>query len=183
VFRIGKSGLIVRDYDEHDSPGIVEAVQKIALRALNGPGGQTKPVEDYSLGFDPLMDVQLAGGYWKHATDIRLGDRLSGGGVVVGIARERCGDCRALPSGGIVSAAQLVYSGLHWSRAAQLYETEAGSRVLVQLITSNCGVITVKDGDCMYNLRDYREVALPEMEEPYATGVVGTRDGHEITCP
>jgi hypothetical protein len=175
VFRIGNGGLIVRDYDEHDSPGIVEAVQRIAERALNGPGGQTKSVEDYSLGFDPLMEVQMTGGYWKPATDVRLGDRLSDGGIIVGIARERCGDCRAMPTGGIVSAAQLVYSGLRWMRAAQLYETEAGSRVLVQLITSNCGVITVKYGDCVYNLRDYREVALPEMETPYATGVVGTQ--------
>jgi hypothetical protein len=176
VFSIGNSGLIVRDYDEHDSPGIVEAVQRIAERALNGPGGQTKSVasvSDYSLGFDPLMDVQMSSGLWKPATDVRLGDRLSGGGVVVGIARERCGDCRTLPSGGVVSAAQLVYSGVRWIRGAQLYETEAGSRVLVQLITSNCGVLTVKDGDCVYNLRDYREVALPEMETPYATGVVG----------
>ncbi len=182
MFRIGNSGLIVRDYDEHDSPGIVEAVQRIAERALNGPGGQTKSVADYSLGFDPLMDVQMAGGVWKPATEVRLGDRLSGGGVVVGIARERCGDCRHLPSGGVVSAAQLVYAGLRWARGAQLYETEAGSRVLVQLITSNCGVITVKDGDCVYNLRDYREVALPEMETPYAEGVVGPLSS-EITCP
>lgn len=180
VFSIGNSGLLVRDYDEHDSPGIVTAVQRIAEIALNGPGCQTVPVEDYSLGFDPHMEVALARGSWKPATHIRLGDRLLGGGTVVGIARESCGDCRVLPSGGVVSSAQLLHSGLQWVRAAHSYKTTAGSRILLHLITSNCGVITVKDGECVYHLRDYREVALPEMEEPYALGVSSDR---EIPCP
>jgi hypothetical protein len=178
VFAIGKSGLIARDYDEHDSPGITSAVQKIAGRALNGPGFQTKTVADYSLGFDPLFSVALADGSWKPATSIVLGDRLHGGGVVVGIARERCGDCRTLPTGGVVAAAQLVHTGMVWQRAGHLYEAPAGSRVLLQLITSNCGVITVRNDSTVYHLRDYREVALPEMETPYAEGVVSG-----ISCP
>ncbi len=90
----------------------------------------------------------------------------------MGIARERCGDCRTLPTGGVVAAAQLVHTGMVWQRAGHLYEAPAGSRVLLQLITSNCGVITVRNDSTVYHLRDYREVALPEMETPYAEGVV-----------
>jgi hypothetical protein len=170
IFFVGRHGLLARDYDEQSSSvEISAAAQRIATRALNGVSGAT--VTDYSLGFDPAFEILLHNRKWKAATDVRIGDVLESGATVVGIVRESCGATVDLPLGGKISSAQLIHTGKVWMRGGAYSTSEAGSHVLIQLLTSNCGVITARYGDVIYYLRDYREVPLPEMEAPYASAL------------
>jgi hypothetical protein len=172
-FYIGKSGLLARDYDEHDSSIVATQVQKIAERALNGVEGK-KATLDYGLGFDSSFEVLLKNGIWKPATKVKIGDVIEGGAHIVGIVRERCGETVELPTGSKVSSAQLVYYGDKWIRAGTAGFKPCGSQILIQLLTSNCGVITVRNTGGMHYLRDYREVPLPEMEMPYRENITSS---------
>lgn len=174
-FYVGESHLLARDYDEHNQSHIAKTVQNIAIKALNG-ACDAMPADDYSLGFDSVFEIRMKNGAWKPATLVRIGDVLESGASVVGIVRERCGETVELPTGGKVSLAQLVFDGKRWIRAGAANFAKCGSQVLIQLLTSNCGVITARYGDVVYYLRDYREVPLPEMETPYAEEL----DRHKI---
>lgn len=165
-FYVGKNGLLARDYDEHSESYISKIAQNIATCALNGAVVE-KTVDDYSLGFDPNLEIKMKKGGWKRATEIQIDDVLDSGNRVVGIVRERCGTTIVLPTGAKVSAAQLIFNGRKWIRAANANFLTSGSAVLIQLLTSNCGVIVARQGDIIYYLRDYREAPLPEMESPY----------------
>lgn len=167
TFYVGKSKLLVRDYDEHNNSHISKIVQNIASCALNGES-DTKPIDDYSLGFDSSFEIKMANDNWKPAICVKIGDVLESGASVVGIVRERCDDTVTLPTGGKISSAQLIHNGIKWIRAGSANFAKCGSQVLLQLLTSNCGTITVRYRDIVYYLRDYREVPLPEMETPYA---------------
>ena len=174
-FFVGRSGLLARDYDEHtDDAAIVAEAQRIASCALNGVYGAT--VADYSLGFDPAFEIRMRNKAWKPSTEVRIGDVLESGATVVGIVRERCASTLELPLGGKLAAAQLIHDGKQWIRGSFYSHTTTGSHVLIQLMTSNCGVITARYGDIIYHLRDYREVPLPEMETPYAEGLAAAAE-------
>jgi hypothetical protein len=173
AFYVGRCGLKARDYDETNDPGITEHVMKLAIQTLNGGSCCTdlnRPVLDYSLGFDPRFEVKLADGEWKPAQDVQIGAKLAGGAAVVGLVHERCDGLVKL--GNLyVSDAQLLFSGGKWMRAAvaapeNRFRQE--SAVLISFVTEGSAPIEVRGSDgVVYHLRDYREVALPEMETPY----------------
>lgn len=165
TFLVGDAGLVVRDYDEHVSASVVEQTQAIASKALNGYA-DTPTIADYSLGFDPALEVKLACGRLVRADAVKLGDELYGAGRVLGLVQEVCEECVSL-KGHDVSAAQLIFDQDRWIRAGTKYET-TGPRTLLQFVTEKCGVIVARsDAGHEYFLRDYREVPLPEMESPY----------------
>lgn len=183
VFRVGS--LYVRDYDEHVSPGVVEAAQSIALTALNGKS-DTQTITDYSLGFDGALYFKTSGGDWKAARDIVIGDTLASAGRVLGTVREVCEECVKLPSGAIVSSAQLLFEGGKWVRAGIKYKEHIipEPQTLYQFITANCGTLIARHADTSYHLRDYREVPLPEMESPYEAELASSPSpAAKIICP
>ena len=169
AFYVGRQGLKARDYDETNDPGITRCVMDLATKALNGTSTIGGPVLDYSLGFDPLFEVKLADGRWVTAGDVELGTRLTGGARVVGLVQESCDEVIKIGDR-YVSEAQLVFVNDKWMRAAESapqYRVHDGGHNLISFVTEGSAPILVRSGDQEYYLRDYREVALPEMEEPY----------------
>ena len=168
----GLYDLIVSDYDEHVSPGIIQEAQETAMAALNGKERRSSSIDDYGLGVDARMEVQLADGSWKPMGCVKLADVLKNSGEVLGVVVEKCDATAKLPTGCKVSAAQLMFDARtgRWARAGSLFAANLSceSSLLVQLITENCGTIAVRDAGHTYYIRDYREVGSEDMEAPYA---------------
>jgi hypothetical protein len=183
IFYVGENDLAVRDYDESENPGVNQKVMQLALQTLNGEkSSEKKPLLNYDLGFDQRFPVHLADGSWIPAGEVTLGTVLEGGHKIVGIAHEICNEVVNL-NGYVVSAAQLVHHQGAWHRAGHILPTRQinMSFQLINFITENSGPIAVRlNGSTLY-LRDYREVALPEMELPYANFVKVQRA--DISCP
>jgi hypothetical protein len=171
VFWVGAdaSRLLVADYDEHALPGVAEATQIVALNALNGHASAEETVDDYSLGLDMRLEFAMKNGLWKKLLEIQIGDEVLGGGKVLGLVDETVARAIKLPSGAYISGAQLLFNDGRWRRAAHVYEAHAtDTHILKQIVTSACGTCTVRDTNGeTYHIRDYREVALCEMEDAY----------------
>ena len=172
-FRVGSDDLLVADYDEHDSAAVVGETQRMAARALNGGscGDGEEPVMDYSLGIGGSTEVSMEDGSWKRMDTIEIGDMVKYSGKVLGVVCEQCDTTVVSPSGIVFSGAQLVYdvgsnqwkrSANHWSRGPA-----GGAKKLYTIFTNNSGVISIRKGDAVEFIRDYREAPLPEMESAY----------------
>jgi hypothetical protein len=164
---IAGSSLVVADYDEHETAAVVEATQALALKALNGRTDSAPPT-DYSLGVDPALNLELEDGSWKTVRDVQCGDSLKGAGRVLGIVQEECEDPVSY-KGISMAPGQLVFDGARWIRAATATKTCTSNKsIMMSLITERCGTMHGSTGTDDVYLRDYREVALPEMEQAYA---------------
>jgi hypothetical protein len=186
--------LLVADYDEDDSEDVVQATQAVATTALNGTNTNNdndntnaEAVSDYSLGLSSDAEVRMKDGTWKRIGDVRLGDVTAHAGAVKGLVKEACESVVETPCGPF-AAAQLVWSAGTWKRAAAVWPVLAQRHVLSHLITERCGALELR-GDVF--VRDYREAALPEMEEAYAAKVrtsgtqidSGVRNGKTAKAP
>ena len=172
AFYVGNHGLIARDYDESNDPGISKATMNISQTALNGKHYEKSKAEDYLLGFDPRLEISLADGTWAQAHTLKLGTCLEGGNKIVGIVKELCTHT-VYWNNMYLSSAQLVQVNNVWKRACDVYPTTNNRKILMHFITDRCGPIISRAGGVELCMRDYREVALPEMEVPYATYLVG----------
>ena len=168
-FLVGTQGLVAADYDEDESEDVVRATQAVAVTALNGTNAEAngEAVSDYSLGLSNDAEVRMKDGTWKRIGDVRLGDVTEHAGVVKGLVKEACESVVETPCGPF-AAAQLVWSLEKWRRAAAVWPLKKGTHVLSHLITERCGALELR-GDVF--VRDYREAAVPEMEEAYAAKV------------
>ena len=190
-FVVGRSGLVAADYDEHEDPATVAATQGVAAGALNGLGpkgtalGPKDPVvEDYSLGLDPTASVRMADGSWRRLRDIVLGDVIWNAGVIKGIVWEQCDAVIQSPAG-CMAAAQLVFSpsAMTWVRAAHLFPRDDNGSALLHLITETTGTLEIKgEGQSSLYVRDYREVALPDMESAYQEAFERKNAQQKIEC-
>jgi len=165
-FLVGRSGLVAADYDEHEDEDTVEATQRLALRALNGSESKDPVVADYALGISPSCTICMANGDLKAIGDLRLGDSIKNGGTVKGLVQELCESVVETPWGPM-AAAQLVFNTMRWTRAASLFPKAKEGAVLAQVITETTGALELCVGDSTVFIRDYREVALTEMESAY----------------
>jgi hypothetical protein len=172
------SGLWVADYDESSDPQVVAEAQQVAEKALNGGVGMSSsetPVEDYSLGFDSDVLVQLADETWKPARNVQIGDVLTGGATVLGIVEEEC-EATCLAENALrVSAAQLVLKDGVWQRAIRVFPREEPDipMVLRQFVTSRAGPLCIRKNAVTVWIRDYREAPIPDMEDAYAEKLQG----------
>jgi len=170
-FRVGADGLLVADYDEHDSAAVVGETQRMATRALNGTSGDEEPVLDYSLGIGGDTEVNMADESWKRMDAITIDDEVKYSGKVLGVVSEQCDTTVVSPSGIVFSGAQLVYDSAanQWKRSANHWTGGAagGAKTLYTIFTKNSGVISIRKGTAVEFIRDYREAPLPEMESAY----------------
>jgi hypothetical protein len=168
TFEVG--GLVVADYDEHSSSHIIEAVQSIATYALNGKQSQKGKTSDYALGVDKRFNVRMADGTWKSLGDIQIGDVVANSGKVLGVVQERATSYVRTANGLVASSAQLFWyeQEKKWNRN-QSNSIKGPAVAVYSLITERCSTIEIKDGEDTYWIRDYREVPLPDMEDPYAS--------------
>jgi hypothetical protein len=168
-FKLGS--LVVSDYDESSDATVVKTTQSLAELLLNGrPSTPPKSViglEEYSLGIEGEALILLENGEWKLLQEIRVGDKVQIGGQVVGVVEEFVETGVLLPSGLIVSASQLLWTGLQWERAAAVYPTHTLRKTLHQLFVEKCSSFYVKKNEDISLVREYREVADPEMEDSY----------------
>lgn len=160
----------VADYDEHDGAEVIRQTQQIAMKALNGHASHT--VSDYSLGIDRNLLIKMEDGSWKHVYDIHLQDSLWNGGCVLGTVEELC-ESTVVLDGKHVSQAQILFDSesQQWVRAGSKWESSISNnpQILRSFITERCGTLHVRHGDREYFIRDYREVALSEMESAYTS--------------
>jgi hypothetical protein len=170
-FRVGADGLLVADYDEHDTAAVVGETQRMATRALNGRVDGEEPVMDYSLGVAGSSEVLMADGEWKRMDSIAIGDVVKHSGKVLGVVCEQCDTTVISPSGIVFSAAQIVYdsSANQWKRSANYWSRgpAGGAKTLYTIFTMNSGAISIRKGKSVEFIRDYREAPLPEMESAY----------------
>jgi hypothetical protein len=173
-FRVGADDLLVADYDEHDSAAVVGQTQRMATRALNGGMGkdiEDSPVMDYSLGIGGSTEVGMEDGSWKRMDAIEIGDEVKYSGKVLGVVCEQCDTTVVSPSGIVFSGAQLVYdiSAHQWKRSANHWRNglAGGAKKLYTIFTKNSGAISIRKGEAVEFIRDYREAPLPEMESAY----------------
>jgi hypothetical protein len=178
-FLVGTQGLVAADYDEDESAEVIAETQAVATAALNGTKenkNHEAVVSDYSLGLDGDVEVHMANGDWKRLSTVVVGDEVAYSGAVKGVVRELCGTTVQTPVGPM-AAAQLVFFEGAWRRGSggsltvREAKGAAAAPVLHQLITERCGVLEVRKGDARLFVRDYREVALPEMEAAYAAAL------------
>ena len=170
-FRVGEDGLLVADYDEHDTAAVVGETQRMATKALNGRVDGEEPVMDYSLGVAGSSEVLMADGEWKRMDSIAIGDVVKHSGKVLGVVCEQCDATVVSPSGIVFSAAQIVYdsSANQWKRSANYWSRgpAGGAKTLYTIFTMNSGAISIRKGTSVEFIRDYREAPLPEMESAY----------------
>ena len=171
-FSVGKTQVIVADYDEHSNSSVVESTQNLALRTLNGGVAPKHPVvKDYSLGMDKLFLIRMADDSYKLVGSVQIGDVLHGGGKVLGVAHELCESVVGI-DGLYVAAAQLVMDtdcGV-WIRGKHHSKFSPGpgrALELISFITECCSTLTLNTGTKEIFTRDYREVPLQEMEDAY----------------
>jgi hypothetical protein len=165
-FKVG-NGLLVADYDEHESKDVVYATQRLALQRLNGFAEDECVVEDYSLGIDRRAEVFMKDGTWKEIQQIQIGDFVMNGGRVLGVVQEQCEQVVDI-DGYSLAAAQTIYTSKKWTRARHITKQNHPSQRLYQLITETCATLMVRFGNKEHFVRDYREVADPDMESAYA---------------
>lgn len=167
---VGADGktLLVRDYDETEDAAVIQSAQQIASKALNGSVGSSGTTAEYRLGISPDAEVELVDGSWMPLREIPLCTVLAGGNTVVGLVDEECPTvCRV---GDLtLSSAQLIHVGTSWIRAGTLHATSSPSDapILKQIISREMRPIHVRMGNMNVWIRDYREVPLAEMEDPY----------------
>lgn len=169
----GSYNATVADYDEHDGAEVIRKTQQIAIKALNGSHeSRESHVADYSLGIDRDFLIKLENGSWKHVRDICLGDSLWNGGSVLGTIEELC-ESTVVLNGKHVSLAQTIFDSesKQWVRAANYWTSciSNNSQILRSFVTERCGTLHIRHGDNEYFIRDYREVAIPEMEAAYTS--------------
>lgn len=163
-------GMLVSDYDEHSCAHVIRDTQRLALHALNGQADNSAAVGDYSLGISSNFEVHMADGSWKTVGELKLGDKIWNNGVIQGIVQEECESSVSLGNSAYISVSQTVYnpSLSSWKRAGQVWSTVSNTpRVLHSFFTEHCGTIEIRHGGSVYFIRDYREVALSEMESAY----------------
>ena len=188
TFRAGLSGQIVADYDEHESDDVVRKTQIYAMKHLNGFAGTNGAAEDYSLGLHGDTEVSMANGKWKKLSEVKIGDIVWNSGRVLGVVQEECEEVVEI-HGTKVSSAQTVFDGkqMQWIRAfsASAAKVIEVPDVFYNLITERCSTMKVR-GTAEFFVRDYREIADPDMEAEYAEEFVSNNVKKETTgrgCP
>ena len=171
------------DFEESEDPEVIAEVQAIAEKELNGTASIVgKSVADYSLGLDPRFLVFMRDRTWKPLSQVRIGDSLMGGGTVSGLIREVCDVQCEVPGGFVVSAAQLVFVGGQWKRAAHLFPPAeaAADTILYHLMVTNNAPFTVGGGGggTPLTVRDYAEVTTDAMQAPYDNKLTAKVDSH-----
>lgn len=162
AFKIG--GHLFADYDEHDDGKTVKAVQQIAIKAVNGRYG--KHVDSYQLGYNPEDSIVLSNSKMKKLKDVRVGDTLYFSGKVLGRVEENTDSvCKFRDT--FVAPATLLWWKDEWVRAGSVLPIEKCKTTVINFITEGCCALHIYDAHGSLYGRDYREVPLPEMEEPY----------------
>ena len=171
AFYVGRSQLIVADYDEHESLSVITETQQIALKAMNGRAVPELPtISNYSLGLAGDIRVRMIDGGWRPIRDIAVGDGVWNGGIVHGVVQEHV-PVVVRVGAFTVAPAQTVHADGVWKRAGHLKTavTVSAPQTLYSLITESCSTLEVQDTvGTKWFVRDYREVAVPDMESAYA---------------
>jgi hypothetical protein len=171
-FKVGYQGLIVADYDEHSTKEVIETTQVFAETCLNGPRQpQTSHIRrlDYDLGLGPDTEIYMQNQTWKQIQNIQIGDNVWNAGPVVGIVNESVQQT-ILYKSICMSPAQLVFDPKQqcWKRNLDIRGGPAA--ILTQVVTKHGAALRIRSiqtGEEMY-VRDYREVAHPDMERAYS---------------
>lgn len=172
VFRVGAAALRVADYDEHDAAEVVAAAQAVAQGALNAKA-PADSVQDYALGLGGDTTVRMQDGTHRRIDALQIGETVWNAGRVLGIVRETC-TAPVSYEGVQCAPAQLVFDSAqqHWRRAAAVDGAAGATKptTLYALVTEHCKTLQVRAPKSTRDVfvRDYREVPLPDMEQPYA---------------
>lgn len=159
---------IFADYDEHDDGKTVKAVQEIAVKAVNGRSqkGKLDSSNGYELGYNPDDFIAMSNGSMKKLKEVKIGDKLFYSGKVLGIVKEET-DSICKVGDTFVAPSTLIWHNDEWVRAIQVHPVLKRDTIVMNFITEGCNALHIYDKTKAMFGRDYREVPLPEMEEPY----------------
>jgi hypothetical protein len=162
---------IFADYDEHDDGKTVKAVQNIAVKAVNGRTYDTT-VKGYELGYNPEDFIAMSNGSMKKLKEVKIGDTLFYSGRVLGIVLEHTEEvCKIRNT--YVAPATLIWEKDEWVRASTSYKSSKTPKTVINFITEGCNALHIYDKSTAFFGRDYREVPIPEMEDPYREALRG----------
>jgi len=162
---------IFADYDEHDDGKTVKVVQNIAVKAVNGRIYDTT-VKGYELGYNPEDFIAMSNGSMKKLKEVKIGDTLFYSGRVLGIVLEHTDEvCKMRDT--FVAPATLIWEKDEWVRASTSYKSSKTPKTVINFITEGCNALHIYNKSTAFFGRDYREVPIPEMEDPYREALRG----------
>lgn len=162
-FKVGP--YVFADYDEHDDVKTVKSVQNIAVKALNGRKSKGT-VDGYELGYNPDDYIAMNNGTMKQLKDVKVGESVFSSGKVLGIVKEHTENV-CFVGETFVAPATLIWYKDEWVRAGRVLPIQKMNKTVLNFITEGCSALHIYDKERAMYGRDYREVPLPEMEEPY----------------
>jgi len=155
--------LIFRDYDETAAAGY-KMMQAVDQRVNAIPLSPLVNFE-YSPTMNPTMRIRMADGDLKEARHIAMNDRLSTGGRISGILHKEVYEvCRY--ADGFLGSATLIWDKDRWIRIGTREPVIrlSDASVYIGFVVLPYSQIELHTGD---RIRDYIEIASPDMEEFY----------------
>jgi hypothetical protein len=176
-FHVGNQGLVVADYDEHSTQDVIQKTQEFAESVLNGGQvGRRSGQNTYDLGLGADTEVYMSNQTWKPLAKIQIGDNVWNAGPVLGIVNESVSQTIMYKSV-TMSSDQLVFDECRgiWKRNPASASAKHEAQIMKQLITKHGSALRIRgsDGNELY-VRDYREVAHPDMESAYTEAFTET---------
>jgi hypothetical protein len=158
-------GYTFRDYDETEEADAETEVQ--IEKAVNG--GEVAAAARTWNTYGPIcrsdVRIRLADGSTVAAADLKLGDRVEGGGQVVGLVQKQTAETTSLG----LSPSTLIYRDGSWQRAGRLTQTItcAPTNYVGAFIYPHSYMVTDSD----MAIRDYAELCHPDAEAAYSAAL------------
>lgn len=158
-------GYVFMDYDETPS-GDEETMRWVESHVNGGKSFTTSHrYQEYGMALHPSTRIRMASGSIQTADRIRLGDRLSTGGVIVGVIRKQVHEVIT------TEGTTLTPSTLYWDVSSSTWKRFTPVTPLKQPETF-CSFVVVPDSqlelESGLRIRDYLEWCSPETETIYS---------------
>lgn len=161
-------GYVFMDYDE--MPSADEETMRWVEEHVNGGIHSKKQEESYSeygMAMDPITKIRMKSGNTKCAMDLKLGDELSTGSVVVGVIRKRVKEWVITNEGIGVTPSTLYWNKekSYWERIGWGEKEEKEEREYCSFVVVPHSQIELETGTY---IRDYMEWCSPDTEKIYS---------------
>lgn len=160
-------GYVFMDYDE--TPSADAETMTWVESHLNGlpsslPSPSTPLYQEYGMALHPTTGIRMASGLIQEAETLRLGDRLSTGGVIAGVIRKQVSETTTTEDG-----LHITSSTLYWDTPSSTWKRFAPTGRSSE--ETFCSFVVVPDSqmelESGLRIRDYLEWCSPETEAIY----------------
>jgi len=161
---------VFRDYDETSDENVDRATMMEIEATVNaGQIYSLNRIKEYAPSVQRSTLIKMVNGEIKQVRNIRLGEKLAGGGTVVGMEHKEINEICFLPDNTCVGSATMIWDDgtLQWIRAGNNYPVHKfkHSMVFCSLFVVPNSQIELANG---VRLRDCMELCSPVSEQFYA---------------